>query len=69
MQGPHGHVVPRPDGMRARCGGPALCPVCQRELAASEVIGYKIGDQVYDPAEVTIVRRAGAPAQDPPCST
>lgn len=30
----HGHVRPRPDGVKARCGGPALCAVCQRELAA-----------------------------------
>ncbi|PZX29452.1 hypothetical protein C7416_104457 [Cupriavidus phytorum] len=27
----HGHVVPRPDGLKARCGGPGLCPVCQTE--------------------------------------
>lgn len=32
----HGHVVPRPDGVRARCGGPALCRVCQAERAALE---------------------------------
>ena len=31
---PHGHVTPRPDGAKARCGGPALCPVCQQEAAA-----------------------------------
>ncbi len=31
----HGHVTPRPDGAKARCGGPALCPECARELAAS----------------------------------
>ncbi|MGF6641837.1 hypothetical protein [Paraburkholderia sp. MM6662-R1] len=30
----HGHVRPRADGAKARCGGPALCPACQRELAA-----------------------------------
>lgn len=30
----HGHVVPRPDGVKARCGGPAFCRVCQREKAA-----------------------------------
>lgn len=32
----HGHVVPRPDGARARCGGPGICGVCRdeaRELA------------------------------------
>jgi hypothetical protein len=26
----HGWVVPRDDGMKARCGGPALCPECKR---------------------------------------
>lgn len=30
----HGHVTPRKDGVKARCGGPALCSVCQREKAA-----------------------------------
>lgn len=30
----HGHVVPRPDGAKARCGGPAMCRVCQAEQAA-----------------------------------
>lgn len=29
----HGHVVPRPDGAKARCGGPALCNVCAVEAA------------------------------------
>ncbi len=24
----HGHVWPRPDGVKARCGGPALCSLC-----------------------------------------
>jgi len=30
----HGHVSPRPDGAKARCGGPAMCKVCQQEQAA-----------------------------------
>lgn len=30
----HGHVTPRPDGVKARCGGPPFCSVCARELAA-----------------------------------
>lgn len=30
----HGHVRPRPDGMKARCGGPRMCSVCARESAA-----------------------------------
>lgn len=29
----HGHVKPNPDGSKARCGGPALCSECARELA------------------------------------
>lgn len=32
--GGHGHVTPRPDGAKARCGGPGLCAVCSREQAA-----------------------------------
>jgi hypothetical protein len=36
----HGWVHPRPDGMRARCGGPRLCPRCaveaQQTIAPSE---------------------------------
>lgn len=30
----HGHVRPRPDGVKARCGGPGLCRQCYREQAA-----------------------------------
>lgn len=29
----HGHVNPRPDGLRARCGGPGLCADCTKEAA------------------------------------
>lgn len=32
----HGHVKPRPDGVRMRCGGPAVCRVCQQEKAQLE---------------------------------
>lgn len=28
----HGHVWPRPDGLKARCGGPNLCATCKRDL-------------------------------------
>lgn len=28
----HGHVKPNPDGSKARCGGPAICPDCALEL-------------------------------------
>lgn len=30
----HGHVTPRVDGVKARCGGPRICKVCAIELAA-----------------------------------
>jgi hypothetical protein len=29
----HGHVFPRPDGAKARCGGPALCSECAADQA------------------------------------
>ena len=29
----HGHVWARPDGAKARCGGPKMCPQCARDLA------------------------------------
>jgi hypothetical protein len=35
----HGHVTPRPDGIKARCGGPALCSECAKEKAALEAAG------------------------------
>lgn len=28
----HGHVRPNPEGLVARCGGPAICPDCKNEL-------------------------------------
>ena len=27
----HGHVFPRLDGVKARCGGPAMCSECARD--------------------------------------
>lgn len=34
----HGHVIPRADGAKARCGGPALCLACQIEKASVKMI-------------------------------
>lgn len=28
----HGHVIPNPNGVLARCGGPAICAECAKEL-------------------------------------
>lgn len=33
----HGHVRPNPNGMVARCGGPALCKECALELARETI--------------------------------
>lgn len=35
----HGHVFPRPDGMKARCGGPSMCSECAKDLAAKKAQG------------------------------
>jgi hypothetical protein len=35
----HGHVIPNADGMKARCGGPGICPECARELALQQNLG------------------------------
>lgn len=32
----HGHVYKRPDGVKARCGGPGICTECSRDLAQAE---------------------------------
>lgn len=33
----HGHVVPRVDGGKARCGGPAICSACALEAAGARL--------------------------------
>lgn len=30
----HGHVWERPDGIKARCGGPGICPECSSDVAS-----------------------------------
>ncbi len=35
----HGHVIPRPDGVRARCGGPGLCRECSQGMARQDTKG------------------------------
>jgi len=58
--------------MKARCGGPRMCAACAREEAEldaaqaaawrdGEIIGYKIGDRVYHPDDVIIIRRRDQP--------
>jgi hypothetical protein len=34
----HGHVTPNSDGSKARCGGPTMCQVYQREQRENQAI-------------------------------
>jgi hypothetical protein len=57
----HGHVSPRPDGQKARCGGPGLCSECAREAAALKTM---VMSNWVDAARLAQVR-AGAGAMSP----
>jgi hypothetical protein len=39
----HGHVYPHPSGMKARCGGPGMCKLCSRDLAAKKIAASLAG--------------------------
>lgn len=47
----HGHVTPRSDSAKARCGGPSLCLVCARE--ARQLAGFKIPRKVQPARKAT----------------
>jgi hypothetical protein len=32
----HGHVNPRPDGVKTRCGGPGICAECARDYVRKQ---------------------------------
>ena len=38
----HGHAWPRPDGVRARCGGPRVCGQCARDRANVDTAQEKV---------------------------
>ncbi|AZW14250.1 hypothetical protein CS344_20275 [Bordetella bronchiseptica] len=38
----HGHVWDRPDGLKARCGGPGFCSQCSRDQAAQQGKGGEV---------------------------
>lgn len=50
----HGHVRPRSDGSRTRCGGPGLCAVCNQEAARAWVEEHRERDALK--AEVMLYR-------------
>ena len=37
----HGHVWNRPDGLKARCGGPSMCRECALDLAQARALGTR----------------------------
>lgn len=37
----HGHVFKRPDGVKARCGGPGVCAECSTDLARAEAAAQR----------------------------
>lgn len=49
----HGHVFPRPDGVRARCGGPAICHVCAVDLARKN-IGERVNQSQSEQGSKTV---------------
>lgn len=48
----HGHVRPRADGVKARCGGPGLCSECRREAGAMSYLGH-VSSPPLVPAKAT----------------
>jgi hypothetical protein len=42
----HGHVTPNPDGSKARCGGPSLCPECARETGPHKLTEREIAASI-----------------------
>lgn len=42
----HGHVWPRPDGVKARCGGPGICEECASDIR--HVAAIFVLDWVYE---------------------
>lgn len=46
MTGGHGWVVPNPDGLLAKCGGPSLCAVCAAEKAQYDASRLMVADMI-----------------------
>lgn len=51
MIGGHGHVTPRADGAKARCGGPTICSECARELAA-KTLPQQVRERADSPSPI-----------------
>ncbi|WP_286938942.1 hypothetical protein [Achromobacter sp. UBA4530] len=46
----HGWVVPRADGARAKCGGPALCATCKTEQMHETMLAGVFGQRADRPS-------------------
>lgn len=46
----HGHVYPRPDGHRMRCGNTLICPLCQADQARKDA-----GAQAPDTTQYEVI--------------
>lgn len=55
----HGHVFARPDGSRARCGGPAMCSDCQHDLATKQAAFPELRQMWVLVDELLAWRRSG----------
>ncbi len=58
----HGHVWERPDGEKARCGGPGMCPECNRDAARvgliqSQTDKSKVQEDNRKAFEASLLRR------------
>lgn len=49
----HGWVKPNPDGSKARCGGPAICPTCRSEAGPLLLSGVGRDEQAPRSAALT----------------
>lgn len=49
----HGHVYPRTDGVKARCGGPGMCKECSSDLAHQQREQRPSKDQLAHWREIT----------------
>ena len=57
----HGHVYRRPDGVKVRCGGPAICPECAHDCEQLHILAAQ---RAVAPTEA-----AGCPNSAAPAST
>lgn len=56
----HGHIWERPDGIKARCGGPRICKECARDYAQK----MRALGQAITYAEVLKILEAVEPRDD-----